>query len=173
MNGRLEENLVASCGKADASAYAGLVKAYSRRVFAVCLGMLGNGHDAEDLAQQALLKGLTDIGQLRDDEQFGAWICRIAKNLCIDFIRRQKLKQSVLLQKSPAGTVSSKEYPELQNALAKLPEDYRTALMLYYFDGRSTQKIAESLGISQAAVHARLSRARKQLRKLLEAQGDT
>jgi len=65
----------------------------------------------------------------------------------------------------------SKEYPELQSALAKLSEEHRLALMLFYFDGRSTKNIAETLEISQGAVLARLSRARKRLRKLLEAAG--
>ena len=172
MDGRLEKKLVASCRKGDASAYTGLVNAYCGRVFAICLGMLGNSHDAEDIAQQALLKGFMDINQLRDSEQFGAWIGRIARNLCIDFIRRQKRKRTALFERTALPQSSSKEYPELEGALAKLPEEYRLALMLYYFDGRSTETIAETLAISQAAVHARLSRARKQLRKLLSDKGD-
>lgn len=172
MNGRSEDDLVASRRKTDELAYTDLVKAYSRRVFAVCFGMLGDTHDAEDLTQQALLKGLTSMNQLRQGEQFGSWICQIAKNLCIDFIRRRKIRRRILLKRSTVETGRSKVRPELESAFTKLSEDYRIALLLYYFDGRSTQKIAESLGISRDAVHTRLSRARKQLRKLLEAQGD-
>ena len=166
-------------------AYAGLVRVYSGRVFAICLGMLGNIHDAEDIAQQALLKGFTDIDQLRDSDQFGAWIGRIARNLCLDFIRRRKREQKKAFTKRAAVSESSspapafptklgggEKYPELEDALAKLPRRYRLALMLYYFDGRSTENIAEALQISQAAVYARMSRARKRLRKLLAAEGD-
>jgi len=171
LNGYLEKKLVASCRNADKSAYAGLVRTCAGRVFAICLGMLGDSHDAEDIAQQALLKGFTDINELRDSEQFGPWIGRIAKNLCIDFIRRQKRKRNALLQRAKADRRNSKQYPELEGALAKLPEEHRLALMLYYFDGRSTENIAETFNISEAAVHARMSRARKQLRKLLSAAG--
>ena len=57
-------------------------------------------------------------------------------------------------------------------ALAKLSEEYRLALMLYYFDGRSAKAVAEAFEISEGAAQARLSRARKQLRKLLQAKGD-
>ena len=171
MNSDVEKQLVASCRDGDKSAYTGLVKAYSGCIFAICLGMLGNTDDAEDIVQQALLKGFTDINQLRDDEQFGAWLSRIAKNLCIDFIRRQRRKQSILFQQSYQHQSCSKEYHELETALAKLPQDYRVALMLYYFNGQNTEKIAEALEISRAAVHARLSRARKQLRKLLKSEG--
>jgi RNA polymerase sigma-70 factor (ECF subfamily) len=153
-------------------AYSGLVEVYGRRIFAICLGMLGDIHDAEDIAKQALLKGFTDIGQLRDSDQFGAWIARIARNQCIDFIRRRKREHEASGRRAAVSGSSSKEYPELEDALARLPRRYRLVLMLYYFDGRSTENIAETLQINEAAVYARMSRARKRLRKLLETQGD-
>jgi RNA polymerase sigma factor (sigma-70 family) len=165
------KRLVESCRDGDKSAYAGLVKAYSGRVFAVCLGMLGNSHDAEDIAQQVLVKGFSEIRQLRDSEQFGVWIVRIARNLCIDFIRRAR-RERIAFAASAAATKSSSEgHPELETALAKLREEYRLPLVLYYFDGQSAKNVAETLEISEAAVQARLSRARKQLRELLEAKG--
>lgn len=172
MNGDLERKLVASCRNGDSSAYTGLVKAYSGRVFAICLGMLGNIHDAEDIAQQALLNGLANIKQVRRGEQFGAWICQIAKNLCIDLVRKKKRRQSSLTERTAADKSNPREYPELKKALTRLSEEYRLALMLYYFDGRSTRAVAEVLMITEAAAQARLSRARKQLRKLLEAEGN-
>ena len=61
MDSDLEKKLVAFCRNGDKSAYSRLVDAYSGHVFAICLGVLGNGHDAEDVAQQALLKGFVDI----------------------------------------------------------------------------------------------------------------
>jgi len=173
LNGDLEKRWIASCRDGDQSAYAGLVKAYSGRVFAICLGMLGNTHDAEDMAQQTFLKGLANIKRLRRDERFGAWISRIAENLCIDFTRMQKRRQGPVVKEAATGRSSPKEYPELKSALAKLSEPYRLVLMLYYFDGRSTKAIAETLMVSEAAAQARLSRARRQLRKLLEAVGGT
>jgi len=173
LNEDLEIKLVSACRNGDKSAYAKLVKCYSGRIFAICLGMLGNREDAEDIAQQVLIKGLTNVSQLRDNEQFGAWIARIAKNLCIDFIRKQRNKQNRLIEPITTSQSSSKEHPELQAALAKLSEEHRLALMLYYFDGRSAKSIGETFMISQAAAQTRISRARKQLRKLLEAEGGT
>ncbi len=170
LNGDLEKKLVKSCRCSDRVAYAELVRAYSGRVFGICLGMVGNSHDAEDIAQQALLKGFADIKQLGDNEKFGAWICRIARNLCIDFIRRQQRGREVFAKRATAIKAGSEEFPELASALAKLSEDYRIALMLYYFEGRSGETIAESLGLNKDVVYKRISRARKQLRKLLEAE---
>jgi RNA polymerase sigma-70 factor (ECF subfamily) len=172
LNEDLEKQLVAACRKGDKSAYAKLAKHYSGRIFAICLGMLGHRENAEDITQQALLKALTNIKQLRDDELFGSWISRIAKNLCIDFTRKQKHKRFFHIKREAVNQNNSKEYPELQAALAKLSEEHRLALMLFYFDGRSSRNIAQTLEISEALAQKRLSRARKQLRRLLEAAGD-
>jgi len=168
----VETKLVSSCRRGDTSAYAGLVSAYSGRIFAISLGMLGNKDDAEDVAQQVLLKGFADIGQLRDGERFGAWICQIAKNLCIDFIRRRRRERRVVGRQGLTGQNDSEDYLNLENALSKLSEDSRVVLLLYYFDGRDSKKIAETLSISKAAVHKRLSRARKELHKLLAFEVD-
>lgn len=162
--------MVVSCHSPDRPEYTELVKAHTGRVFAICLGMLGNLHDAEDIAQQTLLKGLSKIKQVQDYEQFGPWISRIAKNSCIDFLRRQKRKRNYFAERVDANRTKTKEYPDLRKALSKLPEESRTVLMLYYFDGRSTKSVATALMITQAAAQTRLSRARKQLRELLEIQ---
>lgn len=173
MNGDLEKEQAKFCCNSDKSACRDLVKAYSGRVFAICLGMLGNINDAEDVTQQTLLKGLTNIRQIRDNEQFGAWISRIAKNMCIDFIRVQKRRRNFVKRCALTNRSISKDYAKLESALAKLSEKYRLPLMLYYFDGRSTKTIAEALKISEAAAQTRMSRARKKLRKLLENRTET
>jgi RNA polymerase sigma-70 factor (ECF subfamily) len=172
LNGDLEKELVAACRRGDISAYARLVKVYSGRIFSICMGMLANSHDAEDVAQQALLKGFASIEQLRSDMHFGAWLIRIAKNLCIDFIRKRRPRRNALVEQLETRQSGTKGYSKLRAALAELPQNHRLTLVLFYFDGRSTKSIAETLGISTGAVQARLCRARKKLRKLLEAQGD-
>ncbi|MHC4625314.1 MAG: RNA polymerase sigma factor [Planctomycetota bacterium] len=167
----MERKLVASCRSGDKSAYAQLVNAYSARVFALSLGILGNSHDAEDIAQQALLKAFTGMSQLRNGQRFGPWLCQITRNLCIDLVRKRRRSSETLLRQAPTEKGRADGLAELETALAKLPDDYRIALLLYYFDGRSTENIADALGISGPAVHARLSRARRRLRELLEAEG--
>lgn len=167
-----EKTAVASCRTGERAAYARLVEAYAGRVFALCLGMLGRRQDAEDVAQQALLKGFTEIRTLRDSERFGAWIARIARNLCLDALRRRKQTPIMPPGTEPDEGIDSDEYGRLMTALAKLDSDYRVPLLLFYFDGRSTERIAETLGLTRAAVQQRLSRARKQLRTLLAAEGN-
>jgi RNA polymerase sigma-70 factor (ECF subfamily) len=172
LNVEVEKTVVASCKNGDKAAYAGLVEAYAGRVFAICFGMLGSRHDAEDVAQQALLKGLMKIQNLRESDRFGPWLARITRNLCVDAIRRRK-HQSILRPVVQSDEPADRDdHRRLEAALATLGSDYRVPLLLFYFDGRSAESIAETLGITPAAVQTRLSRARKQLRALLEAQGD-
>jgi len=160
----------------DKHAFAELVRNHSARVFAICFSMLSNREDAEDIAQQAFLRGFSDIRQLRDISKFGPWITQIAKRMCLDLLRRKKLNKTALKQiavdyvkDEPA--CDDNKYSRLQSALMQLKEEYRLPLMLYYFDGKSTKKIAESLEITVDTAHAHLSRARKKLRQLLSTKG--
>ena len=164
--------------KVDQSAYTALVKEYSARVFGVCFGMLGNRHDAEDLAQKTLLKGFSDIHRLKHVECFGPWIIRIAKNLCLDFMRDEKRKRRILDNKTRELVTddavcrdNDSSLFKLQSALRQLDKEYRLPLMLYYFDGQSAKSVAEELNISVAAAFTRISRARKKLRTIIGTPG--
>ena len=77
MNTRLDESVVRACRQGDNAAYAVLIKRHYRHVFALCLGMLGNVHDAEDVAQEAMLRGFLKIKKLNKAEQFETWILRV------------------------------------------------------------------------------------------------
>lgn len=168
-----DKELVRACRKGDKGAYAQLVDRYARRVFGVCLGVLGNVHDAEDAAQDSLIAGFTRIGGLKDAGQFGGWITTIARNQCLDLMRRRKLTRKKLSDKKEQIPDAGRdcEYPQLEKAISLLPEKYRTPLLLYYFEDQSAEKVAEVLKITPAGVMTRLSRGRIKLRKLLEREG--
>ncbi len=82
--------------RGDRSAYAGLVRRHYNHVFLVCLGVLGNVHDAEDVAQEAMLKGFERIRQLRAGAQFGGWVVAIARNLSINQLRKRKTAEKAV-----------------------------------------------------------------------------
>ena len=160
----------------DRFAYSKLVKDYSARIFATCFGMLSNRDDAEDVTQQAFLKGFSDIKQLRDINKFGPWIIQIAKHMCLDLLRKRKLDNIAMKQMATEDLKDESNYDQdrcsrLQSALTQLSEEYRLPLMLYYFDGQSTKNIAQSLEITVDTAQTRLSRARKMLRQLLSTEG--
>ncbi len=166
----IDRRLVDACRGGDAEAYAGLVKRYSRSVFAVCLGTLGNVQDAEDVSQETFIKGLARIGQLRDGAQFGPWLTKVARNLCLDYVRRKKRGAEIVALSGGDRRSPGDEHADLREAIARLSEKNRLPLMLYYFDGRSSEHVASALGISTDGALTRLSRARKELRKLIDSE---
>jgi RNA polymerase sigma-70 factor (ECF subfamily) len=167
LNGFSDDILVAASGRGDKSAYALLVKRHYRRVFAVCLGIVGNVYDAEDIAQDAMLKGFVEIKKLRSNERFEQWILRIAKNLCIDLVRRRRHVKALSAEQTSAERPKASENSDLQEAIRRLPQEFRLPLVMYYFDNKSAKRIAEMLNISHSGVCHRIIAARKQLHKLL------
>ena len=108
MKDGLSENLFDDCRRGEKAAYAVLVKRYYRSVFAVCLGVLGNIHDAKDMAQETMLKGFHKIRNLNSSEKYEAWIMRIARNLCIDFLRRKKRTKEIIIEHMMEITIYSR-----------------------------------------------------------------
>ena len=167
MNDRLDENVVQACRQGDMAAYALLVKRHYRHVFAVCLGVLGNVHDAEDVAQEAMLKGMLKIQKLNKDERFESWILQIAKNLCIDFLRRRKRVKPLAGEQPMQAGQTTKENHDLEHAIRRLPQELRLPLTMYYFDGKNAKTIAAKLNISHSGACQKIRTARKQLHELL------
>jgi len=163
-----DEKLVARCKKGQKDAYALLVKRHYRDVFALCLGLLGNVDDAEDIAQDAMLRGFLKIKKLRDNRQFEPWILQIAKNLCIDLLRRRKHVKAILAAHPALSSAGNSENHELQQLIRQLPLELRLPLVMYYFDGRNAKSIAEKLRISHSGACRRIRDARKQLHELFQ-----
>jgi RNA polymerase sigma-70 factor (ECF subfamily) len=163
----LDENVVNACRQGDKAAYAVLVKRHYRHVFALCLGVLGNVHDAEDIAQDAMLKGLVKIKKLGRGKHFEAWILQIAKNLCIDFLRRRRHVKLLSTEQVMQAGQRSQDNHELEQAIRRLPQELRLPLTMYYFDNRNAKTIAKKLKISHSGACQRIRAARKELHKLL------
>ena len=173
MESDVERELAAASGRGDRDAYARLIKAHYGRIFGICLGTLVSVHDAEDAAQDTVVRAFERIHNLRDGDQFGAWIGRIAKNLCIDYVRRRKRGKEMLAKQAAEtnpATVSNNH--DLEGVIRQLPAEWRTPLVMYYFDGRSAKNIAETLGISHSNVCRRLRQGRKELHKHLSGPGE-
>jgi len=131
------------------------------------MGMLGNAADAEDIAQEAMLKGFVEISKLRDGSQFGPWITRIAKNMCINLARRKEHSRKAVEEKAKLLNESAAENDRLQRAIEKLPQEFRLPLVMYYFDGQSVKRVAEKLNISVPGVYSKLRAATEKLHELL------
>ncbi len=167
MDDRLDNSVIRACQRGDKAAYAVLVKGHYKGVFALCLGMLGNIHDAEDAAQEAMLKGFLRIGKLHKPDLFESWILQIARNLCIDSLRRQKRIKASGVKASRQSSSQTSNNDDLQQAIRRLPQELRVPLTMFYFDGKNARKIGEKLNISHSGACRRIRTARQQLHELL------
>lgn len=170
MDSRPDEELIEAIRGGETKAYEALVRRHTARIFALCLGILGNVSDSEDAAQETLVKALNKIQTLQDGSQFAGWISQIARNLCLDLLRSRKRHRELLDQNQERIMPAPGDYSVLQEALEELPEEHRLPLLLFYFDGQKTESVAKALNLSRAGACTRLSRARKALRRKLTSE---
>jgi len=182
-----DHELVQAVLDGDGTAYRGLVERYQGRIYSVCFGMVRNPEDARDLAQEAFVKAYQNLSRFRLQASFYTWLCRIAMNVSIDHLRRQKVRKAELFEDGVAtrgqgGVLSlghGREDPgrnlerkrlreQLAAALDDLPEDQRQVIVLREIEGLAYKEIAEVMSIPEGTVMSRLYYARKKLQAALK-----
>lgn len=168
----------------DASALADLIRRFHPRVYAVCARMLGDGPEAADVTQDALIRVIEGIDSFDGRSALSTWIIRVTMNCCISHLRREKLRRhapldvplpSEALRREPAAAerVELAEQADLaMSALAGLEPDARAMLVLRDLQGLEYEQISQVLGIPIGTVKSRLFRARSALRALLRREED-
>ena len=164
-------DLVCRAQAGDEAAQRELIVSYQRRIAGFVYAMIGRSDSVEDISQMVFIKMIRALHRLKAPAQFESWLFRLARNTCIDHLRRQKLRR--IFQPfapehenvpEPDGAVDSEELDALRHALSLLrPKD--RALLALVQEGRSHAEIAQTLKTSIAAIKARLHRAREQLRQ--------
>jgi RNA polymerase sigma-70 factor, ECF subfamily len=164
--------LVRLAQRGDARALAELAERAGTAVYAVALAHLGRPADAEDVAQTALLAALSGIESCREPERFDAWLFAIARNRARRALLRRRLRDVLAFSPpepaDPSGPADSLDRRALLRALASLPSRPREVVLLHDLEGYTHGEIARALSITEEASRQHLSRARKQLRALLE-----
>jgi RNA polymerase sigma-70 factor (ECF subfamily) len=143
--------------------------------YRVARGVLRNSADAEDVAQEALLRAYSRFHRLRDRNRFRAWLVRIAFRLALDRFRsakRREQRETLWAQPVPQPTTedlaaSSEFQAHLDLALEALPEKLRLVLLLSAMEGHTHEEVATMLGLPVGTVKSRLFSARKQLAEKL------
>ncbi|MFS0780017.1 RNA polymerase sigma factor SigW [Neobacillus sp. 3P2-tot-E-2] len=171
--------------KGDQDAFAEIVEIYSNSIYQLGYRMLGNRHEAEDIAQEAFIRAYVNIKSFNQDLKFSTWLFRIATNLCIDRIRKKK--PDYYLDAEVSGTdgltmysqlASNSPLPEIeleslelqdsvQREILKLPEKYRSVIVLKYIEELSLNEISEILDLPLGTVKTRIHRGREALRQQL------
>ena len=171
--------------KGDQNAYTDIVNLYQHKLYQVCFRMLGNKQEAEDIAQEAFVRAYINLHTYDQKRKFSTWIYRIATNLCIDRIRKKK--PDYYLDAQIAGTdgldmysqiAAEEQLPEeaveqmelqdrIQYEISRLPDKYRSVIVLKYIEELSLQEISEILDMPLGTVKTRIHRGREALRKQL------
>lgn len=159
----------------DAGAATELITRHERRVYAVCLRVLGNPDDAADAAQDALLAMIRKLDGFRGDAAFTTWLYRVSMNVCYDHLRRAK-RRPVLRRDddAPAPEPALEDHAEavagahdVAAALARVPEDFRVAIVLADVHDLPYDEIAKVLDLPVGTVKSRVHRGRIALAKAL------
>jgi RNA polymerase sigma-70 factor (ECF subfamily) len=177
-----DSDLVRLAQGGQLGAYEELLRRWSARVLAMCHAKVRSAHTAEELAQEALLRGWRAIGALDEPAKFGPWLCAIASRVCLDWLKSGQARQVSLDAMSDgqadAWVAEAREPPDevaaradderrLLAEVATLPEPLREVILLYYYDDVTYHEVAAVLGVSAATVNARLTKARAMLRERL------
>lgn len=174
-----EEKLISRAAKGDASAFNELLGLHEKKMYAVCIRMCANQEDAQDCLQEAMLRIYRSISGFKGQSSFSTWIYRVTMNTCLDELRKKKNKQTTSLDGlldtgwSPSDDYDTPEHHAIEDerkkairgAIAELPEDMRSVIVLRDIEGFSYDEIAVMLGINVGTIKSRISRGREKLRE--------
>ncbi|MBW2261231.1 MAG: sigma-70 family RNA polymerase sigma factor [Deltaproteobacteria bacterium] len=179
-----ETTLVLRARAGDDDAFEALVNAYSRRIIGYCYKM-GARAGAQDLAQEIFIKLYLALPGFDSSKPLTPFLFRIAHNHCIDALRRKRVPTVSLVRDDPDAAAGSEvDHPDcrptpeelaqrteimeaVDQALASLPDAYRSALVLRHVEGLTYEEISETLGLPMGTVKARIHRGREKLQQKL------
>lgn len=160
--------------KGDTEAYRELVERYQTGLIIHCENILKDRQDGEDIAQEAFIKAYNNLYKFtKEKAQFSTWLYRIATNLCIDMLRKNKRQIHVqdiesLLEATSPEYMKEEEIQHLRRLVEALePPKYAQIIKAYFWEGKSYQEIAELYETSTNTVGTWVSRAKQQLKEKL------
>jgi RNA polymerase sigma-70 factor, ECF subfamily len=170
-----DAEVVARIVAGEREAYEFLVRRYQEPLFRFALGMTGSPDAAADLVQDTLVKGFTSLKACREPRRFGAWIHRILRNRCLDYLKRNRrhvpVERAALVSAPEIGADLEVHRDEIRTALfaalTELPDAQREAFLLKHLEERSYEEMADQLGASVSALKMRVKRAREALQAVL------
>ena len=172
-------DLTQAASAGDMVAFEEIYQRHHRRVYSICLRMLQNAHEAEDLTQDVFIQLYRKIGSFRGDSAFTTWLHRMTVNQVLMHFRKRNVKFEKTTEEGEtpdqvvAGTANPEKMPivdkiALENAIDQLPEGYKNVFVLHDVEGFEHEEVAKILGCSVGTSKSQLHKARLKLRKLLK-----
>ncbi len=142
-------------------------------MYSVCMRMMNNDTDAEDVMQEAFLNAFKKIDTYKGEVSFGAWLKKIVINRSLDYLKKRKVRFEEINEKSNKIIDYQMETKEvnmkvIKDAIQKLPDGYRVVLSLYLIEGYDHEEISEILNISNSNSRTQFLRAKNKLREILK-----
>ena len=171
----IHREIVEECKKGGYKAQFELYQLYSKAMYNICLRMVKNEMDAEDLLQNSFIDVFTKLDSFRFQSSIGAWIKRIVVNNCINFLKKKRLFFEEIDERTGNIEENDEDISQdqhltvgaIKRAVFKLPDGYRVVFSLYLMEGYDHQEIADILNISVATSKSQFSRAKKKIRELM------
>ena len=168
---------IKDCQLGKKSSFRELVERHKDRVYTTVSRIVGNVHDAEDIAQETFIAAYKSIGSFDLSKRFAPWLMKIATNLSIDHLRQTKPRSvpldsleatEIQLSEDPLESAEASELHHLtEQVIAQLPPKYRAAITLYYTEELTYKEVADALEIPVGTVKTYLHRGREILKKRL------
>ena len=176
---RTDESLVEAALTGDDGAFAALVNRHKRRVFRLAGRFTRSEHELDDLSQEVFIKAYEHLAQFRSEAPFEHWLSRIAVRTCYDALRKQRREKRDLPLDDLTREIRDRRCDEqlsaaearsvLAWALGRMTPEERLVITLLELEEKTVREVAELTGWSQANVKVRAWRARRALKKILEA----
>ena len=173
---------VRAARRGDRSAFEALVRSVQRPVYGLCLRLLRTEAEAAEVAQETFLRAYQHLGRYDESKPFDLWVLAIARNLCLDLLRRRSRVHTQDVDEmhealpsgersQEEGVIAAEEHKSLETALSTLGSDDREVLALYYVQKRTTKEIAQVMGQSVSNVGVLIHVGMKAVRERLGVVG--
>jgi RNA polymerase sigma-70 factor, ECF subfamily len=168
----IHSDLIEACKKGNKKAQFEVYKLYSHSMFNICIRILNDSMEAEEVMQDAFLKAFQNIDSFKAEVSWGAWLKRIVINQSLDTLRKRKIIFEPLndkIQNTVFETGDEKErynpddIEKIKNEIYNLPDGYRLVITLYLIEGYDHDEISEILNISPSTSRSQYSRAKQKL----------
>ena len=171
----IHQSLIEKAKQNNRAAQSQLYELYYKAIYNSCFRIVGNSFSAEDIMHDAFIEAFKNIEQHNESATFGAWLKKIAINRSINHLKKEKLITQKLEDYKELNTTEELDeqsfdfsVTEVKEALIQLPTNYKLVFSLYLIEGYDHEEIGEIMNISTSTSRPQLSRAKKQIRTLLE-----
>lgn len=170
-------DIVEACKRNDRQAQFRLYDLYSQAMYNICLRMLNDVEEAQDVLQNSFIDVFTKLNYFKYKSSVGAWIRRVVVNNCINHLKKRRLELVPLesyhhseVEEEIEATYCDLDVEKVKQGVRRLPDGYRAVLTLYLFEGYDHIEIAEIMDISVSTSKSQYNRAKKRLKQIIQEQ---